>query len=67
MDAYYLQTPIKERIKGYKKISQLLNELYSSNPGSVLYGFLHHTHDGKKILKDFFIPQDEKSLVIPQS
>ena len=58
---------LKERIKGYKKISQLFNELYSSNPGSVLYGFLHHTHDGKKILKDFFIPQDEKSLVIHQS
>ena len=45
---YYLNTSHKCRVNDFLKITNMFKELYPNNPGSVIYGYLHHSQEGKK-------------------
>jgi len=51
MDSYYESTTSHCRVNNFKKITKLLQTIYPSNPESLLYGYLHHSNEGKKYLK----------------
>ena len=47
---YYLNTFHKFRVNDFLKFTNMFKELYPNNPGSVIYGYLHHSQEGKKKL-----------------
>ena len=54
MDNFYETTSKKIRITSFKKIDKLLQTIYKEDPQSVLYGYLHHSIEGKKYENNFF-------------
>ena len=60
MDNFYETTSKKIRITSFKKIDKLLQTIYKEDPQSVLYGYLHHSIEGGKMLEQFFQGFDEK-------
>jgi len=51
MDTFYETTSPRCRGKQFDKIFKLLTEIDPAKPESVLYGFFHHSNEGKKLMK----------------
>ena len=63
MDEYSSKTSPKCKVNDFKKITKLIHEIYPNNPGSVIYGYLHHSQEGQKNLKDYFSYEDKNANI----
>ena len=63
MDEYSSKTSPKCKVNDLKKITKLIHEIYPNNPGSVIYGYLHHSQEGQKNLKDYFSYEDKNANI----